>query len=78
MAGDILPQCLLLVINLFNIWEAFHDQFFGFGGFFGCAAACGILVPQPGIEPVPYAVEARNLNHWTAREVPMTNFVPWH
>ena len=33
--------------------------------------ACGILVPQPRIEPVPPAVEARRLNHWTAREVPM-------
>ena len=32
----------------------------------------GILsvVPRPGIEPVPPAVEARSLNHWTAREVP--------
>ena len=25
--------------------------------------ACGILVPQPGIEPVPPAVEAWNPNH---------------
>ena len=33
-------------------------------------AACGILVPPPGIEPVPPAVEAWSLNHWTAREVP--------
>ena len=32
--------------------------------------ACGILVPQPGIKPVPRAVEARSLNHWTAGEVP--------
>ena len=31
--------------------------------------ACGILVPQAGIEPVPPAVEARSLNHWTARNV---------
>ena len=37
--------------------------------FFGCGA-CGILVPQPGMEPMPPAVEAPNLNHWTAREVP--------
>ena len=29
-----------------------------------------ILVPQPGIEPMPPAVEAWSLNHWTAREVP--------
>ena len=33
-------------------------------------AACGILVPQPGIEPRPPAVEARSLNHWTTGEIP--------
>ena len=33
-------------------------------------AACGIFVPQPGIEPTPLALEAQSLNHWTAREVP--------
>ena len=33
-------------------------------------ATCGILVPRPGIEPAPPAVEAHSLNHWTAREVP--------
>ena len=32
---------------------------------------CGILVPQPGIEPTPPAEEAQSLNHWTAREVPI-------
>ena len=32
-------------------------------------AACGILVPQPGIEPTPPEVEARSPNHWTTREV---------
>ena len=32
--------------------------------------ACGILVPQPGIEPAPPALEAQSLNHWTTREVP--------
>ena len=30
--------------------------------------ASGILVPQPGIKPVPTALEARNLNHWTTRK----------
>ena len=40
-----------------------------FNFFFGCAA-CWILVPRPGIKPTPPAVEARSLNHWTAREVP--------
>ena len=33
-------------------------------------ASCGTLVPRPGIEPVLHAVEARSLNHWTAREAP--------
>ena len=32
--------------------------------------ACGILAPRPGMEPVPPAVEAQSLNHWTTREVP--------
>ena len=38
--------------------------------FWGCCVACGILVPQPGIQPVPPAVEAWSPNHCTAREVP--------
>ena len=37
-------------------------------------AACGILVPQPGIEPVHRALGARILNHWTAWEVPLCIF----
>ena len=42
--------------------------------FFFChVVACGILVPQPGIEPTPPAVEARRLNHWTTREVPSSS-----
>ena len=31
--------------------------------------ACGILVPQPGIELMPPALQVSSLNHWTAREV---------
>ena len=30
----------------------------------------GILVPQPGMEPMPPAGEARSLNHGATREVP--------
>ena len=26
-------------------------------------------LPQPGIKPVSLSVEARSLNHWTAREI---------
>ena len=44
--------------------------FFFFFNFLGCAARhVGSLVPQPGIEPMPLALEARSLNHWTAREI---------
>ena len=31
--------------------------------------ACGILVPQTGIDPAPLALEVQSLNHWTTREV---------
>ena len=36
--------------------------------FWPCPTACGILVPQPGIEPMPPAVEAQCPNHWTVKE----------
>ena len=32
-------------------------------------AACLILVPQPGIKPVPPALGVQSLNHWSIREV---------
>ena len=35
--------------------------------FIGHTEACGILIPLPGMEPVPLALEAQSLNHWTAR-----------
>ena len=41
--------------------------------FWPCHVACGISVPQPGIEPVPHTLKARSLNYWTAREVPFTS-----
>ena len=41
--------------------------------FFLGHAACGILVPQLGMELVPPAVEAWSLN-WTARKVPVAGF----
>ena len=41
--------------------------FFSFGH---SAYQYGILVPQPEIKLTPPALEVRNLNHWTAMEVP--------
>ena len=31
---------------------------------------CGILVPSPGIEPVPSALGAQSLDYWNAKEIP--------
>jgi len=37
-------------------------------------ATCEILVPQPGIEPVPPTMEARILNHWTTAKSLINHF----
>ena len=44
-----------------------------FLSFFDCEAPA-ILVPKPGIEPLPPAVEAQSLSHRTAKEVPQRDF----
>ena len=40
------------------------------------AMSCGMqdINSQPGIEPVPPAVEAQSPNHWTTREFPSVPF----
>ena len=50
--------------------EPIHYIFF-FSFFWLRRAACRILDLRPGIKPVPPAVEAQRLNHWTTREVPI-------
>ena len=50
------------------------DFLFFFFFFLLPCAACGILVPRPGIEPTLPALEAWSANHWTAREVPGCRF----
>ena len=42
------------------------------------AALRGMLDPRPRMEPVFPAVEAQNLNHWTAREVQCFVFLRIH
>ena len=42
--------------------------------FYPSQAACGSLAPGPGIEPMPPAIEAQILNHWTAKEVSFIYF----
>ena len=41
---------------------------------FGCKT-CGILAPQPGIDPTAPAVEVQSLNHRTTRTVPKLKFL---
>ena len=45
-----------------------------FNGFWSHCTTCGILVPRAGIKPMPPAVEAQSLNHWTARDVPVISY----
>ena len=42
------------------------------------AALRGMWDPRPWMEPKLPAVEAQNLNHWTAREVPCFAFLRIH
>ena len=37
--------------------------------------ACGILVPPSGFKPMPPALGAQSLNHWTTSEVPTSWFL---
>ena len=60
MCQDVYRNTIFIFIYLFTFWPRY--------------TACGILVPRPGSEPVPPALEARSLNHWTAREAQETPF----
>ena len=62
---------LIFFLLTFTFWG-------GMGGFFPdfiyLSVACRLLVPWPGIEPVPLAVVSWSLNHWTVREAPTFTF----
>ena len=62
----ILSPCIL---EFFLGWGVLLLFFFFFG------PSCRIFVPGPGIEPMPPAVEAQNLNH--CREVPKPLHFGW-
>ena len=71
------PTFLLFLSFLGHSFSASHSSLFFlfiFNFFWLHHAACGILVPWPGIEPMPLAVEAWSLTHWTTREVPSLLF----
>lgn len=52
------------------------DFYFLYKNFFcGCAARLAGLGSRPGIESELSAVQAWSLNHWKAKEVPLTVFI---
>ena len=58
---------LLFLSLLLLIFFSFH--------FWPCHLASGLLlIPLPGIAPVPRALGVRGLNHWTPREAPLIPF----
>ena len=65
----------LLKLVLWSNFLTSEKLIISFFFFFFHAAACEISFPQPGIEPLPPAVEVWRPNHWTTREVP--NFLFW-
>ena len=56
-----------------SVLMTWHEVLWTF--FWSYWMACGILVPQPGIELTPPALEVCRLHHWTAREVPGWQFL---
>ena len=44
------------------------EVFLGVAHGLNCSAACGILVPPPGIEPTHLTLKAWSPNHWPVRE----------
>ena len=58
-----LPSMNILLLLCINLEYGWSFSFFEHTG-----QTCGILVPLPGIEPVPHTVDVWNLNHWSARE----------
>ena len=67
------------LLHPWNTKEGCVFLFFFFIGLFFwlCHTACGILVPQPEITPVPLAVRTQSPNPQTTREFPFSQ-VPHH
>ena len=44
--------------------------------------ACEILVPWPGVEPMPFVLGEQSLSHWTTGDAPhpapAPNIIFWH
>ena len=73
LIGRLLLKCSLVRTHMSYClhpslnWELTIKEFFFFSF---SQVACRIYIPQLGNEPVPPALGAWGLNHWTTREVP--------
>ena len=72
---------MMLTIGFILISAYMHSGMIGmlFGYFYAfifrlCYGTCGILVPQPGIKPVPLTWGVQSLNHWTAGKSTSNSF----
>ena len=74
LSSNLFLPFVVLTENI--IWLHFLSFLISYTFFFWlCCAVCGILVPQPGIEPGPLAVKAQSCNHWTTMEFPILLFL---
>ena len=64
--GVLIPTCWGTVVC--DQGASTLGLFVFFLNFWPHRAACGILVPRSGIEPLSPALGVQSLNHWTARE----------
>ena len=59
-----------LMLSLSSTFHSHILSFLSFFFFLPCRVACKVLVPWPGIEVMPPAVEILSPNHRTTREGP--------
>ena len=60
-----------VLLNLHCLYHSLGWTFLALLNFWLSNTTCRILVSRPGIEPSPAAAEARSLNHWPPRDVPL-------
>ena len=58
------------IVDKSLLWRYVNLTKFFFFFFLPCYVAYGVLVPWPGIKPVPSPLGVWSFNHWTAREIP--------
>ena len=65
-----MPLTIKFYLGISAMYFFYIEKTGAFYLFWLSAVACGILVPWPGIEPGPPAVEVQNPNLWTHQEFP--------